>query len=608
MGTNIKALDDREHILSRCAMYIGENSKCSYMAFLYKNDSIEQTKVKYVPALIKIINEIIDNSLDIAIKTDFEYANTISVKMDSEIVEVRDNGTGIPVVKNEDDKYIPLICWNQARTGSNFQDEQEQNRKSPGYNGVGSYATNCYSEWFTGISDDGKNKYTVKFTDNAYTYKEKISKSTKQGVTVRFKPDVERFNLKEITQDHLTVIMQRLIDLSISFPKITFKFNGKKINVRNFKKYVNLFSEENVTIEDEHYRLGFLSSANDEFAHLSFVNGLKITDGGTHVDYIVDNVVNKLRAKLVKKYKSIKPADIKNKLMFIGFLTDFSNPKFNSQTKEKITNSPKEVSSFYGDIDFDKLANKIYKNKAIMEPIVDYFRIKEEYKKKQELKKLEKPKKKIKSEKYTKAVGENDLLIIAEGQSAKNGLLPGLGRKGIAYYELKGKPMNVYEASQQKFTANKELTELYQIIQNGEFKKIAVASDADLDGLAINGLLLAFFNKYLPEYLENNMVYRFQTPVKALLKKNKMPETWTYNLKGELPNKKGLQFKYFKGLGGFTPEQLKEVILKDGIEKMLLLIQKDEKAEESLEIWYSNSKADKRKEKIMQNDFDLIKL
>lgn len=207
--------------------------------------------------------------------------------------------------------------------------------------------------------------------------------------------------------------------------------------------------------------------------------------------------------------------------------------------------------------------------------------------------------------------GEKTFILgngIVSHNSAKNGLMPGLGRDGIGYYELRGKPMNVYEASSSKFTANKELSELYQIIKNENYEQIAIASDADLDGIAINGLMIAFFNMYLSDTITSDKFFRLQTPVMALLDKNKMPKEWIYDLSGELKEKAGLTFKYFKGLGGYTPEQMKKIIEIDGMQKMLLPLTKDDMADETIDDWYSSSKSDKRKENIMNNDFNLIKL
>ena len=604
----IRKLTEREHIITRPQMYIGAvDLTTSNEYILTENDKIEYQEIKIVPGFIKTINEIIDNSVDVAIKTNFKSSNEISIKMTDEFIEVQDNGTGIPVIKNSDGHYLAELAWGHARAGSNFDDDK--NRTQIGLNGVGSFATNCFSTKFIGKTDDGKKCYTITFKDNAKSFTDKETESTgKTGVTVKFYPDLEKFGLKVIDETHMNVIKQRLINLSMTFPEIIFKFNGKKININSFKKYVSLFNENFEIYETEDYKFAILPNESDDFRQFSYVNGLKIPDGGTHIDHIVFNIVTPIREKLIKKYAGIKPADIKNKLMVIAFLKNVKNTKFNSQTKEKITNSASEISSYFGNIDFVKITNKIIKTPAIIDPITEVYKIKEELKKRQELKSLDKVVKKIKSEKYTRPTGENKLLVICEGQSAKNGLMPGLGRDGIGYYELRGKPLNVYESSQTKFAANVELSELYQIIRNENYEMISVASDADLDGIAINGLMIAFFNMYLKEYVKDGKLYRLQTPVMALLDKNKMPVEWIYDLKGELQEKPGLTFKYFKGLGGYTPDQMKKIIEKDGMKKMLLPLEYDDKAEETLDDWYSSAKADKRKENIMNNDFNLIKL
>jgi DNA topoisomerase-2 len=232
----LQKLDDRTHILKRPTMYIGAVDLTSSNEYiLTDNDKIEYQEIKIVPGFIKTINEIIDNSVDVAIKTNFKSSNEISIKMTDEFIEVQDNGTGIPVIKNSDGNYLAELAWGHARAGSNFDDDK--NRTQIGMNGVGSFATNCFSTKFIGKTDDGKKCYTITFKDNAKTFTDKETESSgKTGVTVKFYPDLEKFGLKTIDETHMNVIKQRLINLSMTFPGITFKFNGKKININSFKK------------------------------------------------------------------------------------------------------------------------------------------------------------------------------------------------------------------------------------------------------------------------------------------------------------------------------------------------------------------------------------
>jgi len=194
---------------------------------------------------------------------------------------------------------------------------------------------------------------------------------------------------------------------------------------------------------------------------------------------------------------------------------------------------------------------------------------------------------------------------IVSHNSAKNGLLPGLGRKGIAYYELKGKPLNAYSTPHAKFKANKELTELYQIIKNEGYKKICIASDADLDGNAIAGLIIAFFKVYLLDYLKDGKLYRLNTPV-GISKKGSKITDWVYNIQ-DIKSLKG-EVKYLKGLGSWTPDQLKQVIQKDGIDNMLVQFKYNSEDDKTIDDWYASNKTDVRKEKIMNNSFDIIKI
>lgn len=597
----IRKLSEREHLLQRPAMYIGAVDLTRSNEYIFENDTVNYKEVQYVPGLIKIINEIIDNSVDVAIKTNFKSSNEISIKITNKTVEVKDNGTGIPVLKNEDGHYLPELCWNHARAGSNFEDDK--NRTQLGMNGIGSYATACFSKKFVGETDDGKLSYKITITDNAEKFTESTSASSKQtGTKVIFEPDFERFNVTEIDEVHMNIIKQRLINLSMSFPEITFKFNSKKINVNSFKKYVSLFNDVSEIYETEDYKFAILPNEADDFRHFSYVNGLKIPDGGTHIDIIINNVVNNLKDKLTKKYKQIKPGDIRNKLMVIAFLKNVKNTKFNSQSKEKITNSNAEINEYYGNIDFEKISNKIFKTAAIIEPITEVYKLKEELKKRQELKGLNKTVKKIKSDKYYPSIGIKKYLFLVEGQSALGGTLPVLGRKECGYYCLKGVPLNAYSADQKKFTSNIELTELYKIIKNEEYTNIIFANDADLDGMHIAGLLLGFFHKYLPELKGN--IGRLQTPVK-FTSKNGKPKNWVYDLNEELKIDKGDVFSYMKGLGSWDIEDLKEIIRVEGLNKMIQFFDFDD--DQILDNWLGND-SEPRKIAIMNNDFNIAKV
>ena len=480
MGMNeIKKLNDREHLLLRPAMYIGAVDKTESSDFIINGETISYESISIVPGLIKIINEIIDNSIDASIRTNFKFGTNISIKITDTEVQVKDDGTGISS-KKVGEHYPAELAWGHARAGSNFDDT---NRITVGMNGVGSFCTNVYSTKFVGESDDGVK--CIKFTskNNAETFKVEEKPTRSSGTVVTFEPDLKRFKLDKIDDTHKNVIYQRLINLSICYPEINFKFNGKSIKVSNFKKLAQMFHPNAEVYESPQIKIAIVPNSTDDFKQYSYVNGLKISDGGTHIEEITSKVVSLIREKLQRKYKNIKPGDIKNKLTTIVFMNGFPNAKFNSQSKEKLTNSIKEFNDF-AKIDY-KFVNKIFNNKSIIEPIVEVYKIKEEFENRKALKSVE-TKKKLKSEKYFKCTGTPKYLCICEGFSAYGGISAVLGNKDIEYYVLKGKLKNCWDDSLKIAMSNREIQELAQLIQNGvtecplqegEFYEIEVNSE-----------------------------------------------------------------------------------------------------------------------------------
>lgn len=609
MKQKIEEKDDREWLLIRPHNIIGSIQPEKAHNFFMENDKFIWTEYNYIPGFLKIINEILDNSIDVYVKSKGQYADQISIDITDDTITIKDNGYGIPVEKSDNGEWLPYVCWGKARAGSNFKDDQNQGQI--GMNGIGSFATVVFSKEFVGYSDDGKNKLKITFKDNLESYSIRELTSTKPGVEVSFKPDLEKFGLTTIDETHQNLIYQRLLNLAVTYPNIKFYFNKKRISLKT-KDYLKMFSEHYEVLEDDNFFIGVMPNTEDDFRFLSYVNGLHIKDGGNHIDYILDKVISPIREKLQRKYKNIKPGDIKNKLQLVVFFKNFINTKFNSQTKEKLTNTAAQISDFLGEIEWDKFGLKCYKNKEILDPIIEIYKIKEEFKKKQELKNLNKTVKKIKSKKYTRPTGNRKYLMIGEGESAVSGLSHILGREDFGYYELRGKPLNAYDATQQKFTGNTELSELYQIIVNEEYEYVVFATDQDLDGFSIRGLLLGFIYRYLPELLKENRIGMLQTPIVAISKKDKIVK-WHYNL-SEVDHsqvEKGALSEYKKGLGGWTADELKVVIEKDGIDKMIRIIEFDDKTSpEVLDNWLNSDseKSDKRKEYIKNNDFDLIKL
>lgn len=605
----IKKLSDREHIVHRPSMYIGSVSNEQHETAIFENvfeePKLQTKQLTYPPGLIKIINEVIDNSVDVIIKTG--KGSTIKVKLSEDKVEVQDDSTGFPMPekfkklkdpKLSDFEDLPVvIALGNARAGSNFNDED--NLGQMGTNGVGAFATNCFSKRFVCVTKTQDTTTKVEWRDNALLHSCNIDyKKSESGTNITFWPDLAKFSLAEISEDVKDVIRTRLVVLSLTYPDIKFYFDGKRIKTP--KKIASLFTtEETPFVEHSTNNYQVLVIANSEkTSHFSVVNGLNTPDGGSHIDLILQEIVKELSET---KGLNCTRADVLNTLQIVFIGRGWKNLRFNSQTKEKITNSTKETRDYLGDL--NSLVQKVKKSKQIKDFIKATTQARELRVEKKALKDAKKTK--IKSDKFLDAQGDREILMLVEGDSAMGGLVPALGRKGIAYYALKGKPLNAYKSSAQKVAANKELSELLAIIHQNDFKKITIASDSDGDGAHITGLLLGFVCKFLPEYKDK--VYKLQTPVKGAMKDGKLVR-WTFNLEESVDIKSGESLMYFKGLGTLDPSDIDAVVKQVGtggiLSKMDLNV---DGFEEAMEAWLGDD-ADTRKRLILANNFRIASI
>lgn len=606
----IKKLSDREHIVHRPSMYIGSVSNEQHETAIFENvfeePKLQTKQLTYAPGLIKIINEVIDNSVDVIIKTG--KGSTIKVKLSEDKVEVQDDSTGFPmpekfkklardggVAKREVFEDLPVvIALGNARAGSNFNDED--NLGQMGTNGVGAFATNCFSKRFVCVTKTQDTTTKVEWRDNALLHSCNIDyKKSESGTSITFWPDLAKFSLAEISEDVKDVIRTRLVVLSLTYPDIKFYFDGKRIKTP--KKIASLFTtEETPFVEHSTKDYQVLVIANSEkTSHFSVVNGLNTPDGGSHIDLILQEIVKELSET---KGLNCTRADVLNTLQIVFIGRGWKNLRFNSQTKEKITNSTKETREYLGNL--DALVQKVKKSKQIKDFIKATTQARELRVEKKAIKDAKKTK--IKSDKFLDAQGNREILMLVEGDSAMGGLVPALGRKGIAYYALKGKPLNAYKSSAQKVAANKELSELLAIIHQNDFKKIVISSDMDPDGAHVAGLLMGFICKFLPDYKDK--LYRLHTPVKGAMKDGKLVR-WSFDLEGSLDIKSGESLMYFKGLGTLDPSDI-EVIIKDGgLDAILYRMNLNvEGFEEAMEAWLGDD-ADTRKRLILANDFNI---
>jgi len=494
----IEQLSDIEHCLKRPGIYVGSTvpTKCSTFVLDKKSEKFTYKEIEYVPGFLKIIYEVLDNSVDEAIRTKYRYADQISVIIDENAnkITVSDNGRGIPLGNMAGTNKSQLeVALTSLRAGSNFNDEE--GRVLLGMNGVGASLTNIFSKEFTAEVFDGERHGLLECKNNLSEKSCKITprKTVKTGTTITFVPDLAKFDLKKIGQVHINMIHQRMMFLSITYPEIRFKLNGEQIKFRNAKYFMNCFADKYVAVQDENYPskylIGVIPNEYDEFTNKSYINGADCVLGGNHLDVIHSELVGRIKDKLSKKYHNIKAGDIKNRLSYIINFREFLNPMFNSQTKESFSSSAADIKAFLKDVDWDDFAAKICRCEEIINPIVESFKIKEELQNKKTLDKISKTSAKFKCKKYMPATEKNEYFAIVEGDSAMGGLSDGFGRKQIGYFATRGVPLNTYEVKVERIADNEELTNIIKCLniklgakeQNLTYDNILLASDADAD-------------------------------------------------------------------------------------------------------------------------------
>lgn len=622
----IKQLSDIEHALLRPGQYIGSivPTKCETFLFNKKNEKFEYKEFEYVPGLLKIIYEILDNSVDEAIRTNFKFATNINIEIKNNKVKISDNGRGIPLdLAAGTNKSQLELALTELRSGSNFNDKEGRNLL--GMNGVGSSLTNIFSTKFKATVLDGKRKGLLICKNNLSSKKCIISEypSTSVGTIIEFEPDLSRFNISNIDEIHENLIYQRLMFLSFMYPEITFKFNSKIVRFKTSKNLMSMFADKFVAIQDENipskYLIGIIPNNTDDFTHKSYINGADCINGGNHIDYIHSELINRIKEKISKKYSSIKPGDIKNKLTYIIIFREFINPMFNSQTKENFSSEINDIKNFLKDVDWDSLASKIVKTSEIMDPILESFKIKEELKNRQALNKLGKISKTFKCEKFLPATKENKYFLICEGDSAVGGLSNCLGRSQFGYFSTRGVPLNAYDATISKLTENVELSNLVKLLnlslkndkQNLTYDYIVTATDADCDGFHITGLYLGFFLKYCPSIIKEEKLKRLRTPIVVFKdSKNTIQHFFfTLNEYNEFINShniNGLKIHYYKGLGSWEKDDLKPLIEKYGLEYFLETFNFDNLSNTTIDNWLNSKLANKRKEYLKNNEFSIF--
>jgi len=578
-NNKIEVMTDVAHVRAKMGMYVGSTDIQTHNRWTLHpeyNDWIQYRETSYVPAIVKLFDEIISNSIDEALRTNFEHANHIDVEIGTDnSITVTDNGRGISTdVDSEYGKTGVELAFTQLRAGSNFGDESFV---SIGTHGLGASLVNILSSHFVAQSNDGK--ATIKIQSrwdesqkDLFTSVKKL-KTGQRGTSVTFIPDFRLFGVDGLTDDIMCLIEKRVRDLALCFPDVRFRWQKKIVRTDTFKKYVGQIAESYEILETDKVKIAVIPS--DERNHISFVNGIDVYEGGSHIDLVRQEIGSKIIEKLNKKHKklNLRLSDVNNKVCFVVVTNEIVKPKFRSQTKEFITNAPKDFGDVFDGITEDRFINKILRNADLIDPIVETKKLRLEAQERVNLKKQARKIKKIRVPKHIPANGDASkaMLFITEGDSAA-GMLTNVRDPDLhGCYPLRGKPLNTWGKKPAQILKNVELQQLMSVIglefgtaaEDLNYQHIKLLCDADYDGYAIASLLLAFFSNW-PELFDQGRVSIVRCPILVATKGKSEQRFYSIDAYSEA-RKTGKvtsehKLTYLKGLGSLTEDEYTRLI------------------------------------------------
>jgi len=592
-----------EHILLRPDTYIGSIEAVTQGMWVYDDltESMQFRELSFCPGMFKIYDEILVNAADN--KQRDSKMNCIKIDIDPENnkIKVWNNGKGIPVVHHkEQNMYVPTLIFGHLLTSSNFNDEQK--KTTGGRNGFGAKLCNVFSTKFTVETScqESKKMFKQVWENNmAKVHEPKIVPNKGEDYTcVTFQPDLPRFRMESLSKDMIDLFTRRAYDIAACSPGVKVFLNGKKLPIKDFKGYIELFIKGKVDdtgtpiklvhekISDR-WEIGVALSDKGPQS-VSFCNSIATSKGGRHVDYIVDQLTTKLIEVLKKKTKkgetTIKPFQVKNHIwVFVNCLIE--NPTFDSQTKENMTLQAKSFGS-------KCVLNEGFVKKTSQCGIVESIQSWMKFKAQEKMNKACGSKKSSKLKGMAKLDDANDAgkknarnctLILTEGDSAKTLAVSGLGvigRDTYGVFPLRGKVLNVRDATPKQIMENVEINNVIKIcglrykekydtpesLNTLRYGKIMIMTDQDQDGSHIKGLLINFLHNSWPNLLRHGFLEQFITPIVKVTKKvNKKEQSRSFYSLPEFEEWKEntsdwnkWTVKYYKGLGTSTAKEAKE--------------------------------------------------
>ena len=590
---SIRSLDWKEHIRLRPGMYIGKLGDGSA-----HDDGI------YV-----LVKEIIDNCIDEHV---MGHGKTIEVKIGDHKVEIRDYGRGIPLGKVVD-------CVSTINTGGKYDSKAFQ--KSVGLNGVGTKAVNALSNYFKVQSYRNGETKIAEFRQGKIINDAKVENSSgRNGTLIVFKPDDSVFKNYHFIPEYLEDQIWNYCFLNAG---LTINFNGVKYHSeRGLYDLLDRKTDEDslrypiIHLKGEDIEIALTHSNQYGEEYYSFVNGQHTTQGGTHLAALREAVVKTLRDFYKKEFEA---TDIR--MGIVGSIAvRVQEPVFESQTKTKLGSlnvAPDGLTmrSFVNDFvkkeldnylhqhpdSADALLKRILQSERERKEIAGIKKIANERAKKANLHNKKLRDCRIHYSDKTGGLKDETMIFITEGDSASGSITKSRNVQTQAVFSLRGKPLNCYNLTKKVVYENEEFNLLQHAlnIENGldglRYRKIVIATDADVDGMHIRLLLLTFFLQFFPDLVKHGHVYILETPLFRVRNKKETIYCYSEEEKEAAAQKLGSkpEITRFKGLGEISPDEFGNFI-GDDIRLEPIILRKDTSIKQILQFYMGKNTPDRQ--------------